>query len=308
MPERHFFKCALSFVLFVIFLLTTLFTTIIDLPAKTVAVQQASKNCLWSIQSQSNKIYLLGSLHLLKSDDYPLSASINKAYAQSQLLVFETDLEAMLKPAILMKFQELGMYPQGENLLKNLDAHTRTLLEKKMAEIGLPLAIYNQFKPWLVAQDLALRELRQLGFNPIYGIDVYFFNKAKADGKEIEFLESPEFQLNLLGTMVAQDQNNFLSQTLNELDVVNDLSNDMVKFWKAGDAQKLHELLYKSFKEYPEIHDRLLIQRNIKWVKKVEDAMRKNKNVFFVVGAGHLVGPESVVDLLRKNGHEVKQQ
>ena len=60
----------------------------------------------------------------------------------------------------------------------------------EMAEIGLPLAIYNQFKPWLVAQDLALRELRQLGFNPIYGIDVYFFNKAKADGKEIEFLES----------------------------------------------------------------------------------------------------------------------
>ena len=78
--------------------------------------------------------------------------------------------------------------------------------------------------------------------------------------------------------------------------------------WKSGNADKLHELLHRSFKDYPNLNDRLLIQRNLKWVKEVEEAMRQNKNVLFVVGAGHLVGPESVVDWLRKNGHEVKQQ
>ena len=112
----------------------------------------------------------------------------------------------------------------------------------------------------------------------------------------------------LLGNMVERDQNDFLSQTLKDLELVSELAGDLVKNWKSGNADKLHKLLHKSFKDYPDLNDRLLIQRNIKWVKKVEDAMRKNKNVLFVVGAGHLVGPESVVDLLRKNGHEVKQQ
>jgi uncharacterized protein YbaP (TraB family) len=67
-------------------------------------------------------------------------------------------------------------------------------------------------------------------------------------------------------------------------------------------------LLSKSFKDYPHLHDRLLIQRNKNWVQQIEGAMRKNKNVLFVVGAGHLVGPESVVDLLKEKGYQVKQQ
>ena len=86
------------------------------------------------------------------------------------------------------------------------------------------------------------------------------------------------------------------------------LAGDLVKNWKSGNAEKLHQLLHKSFKDYPNLSDRLLIQRNLKWVGKVEAAMGNDKNVLFVVGAGHLVGPESVVDLLRRAGYEVKQQ
>ena len=83
---------------------------------------------------------------------------------------------------------------------------------------------------------------------------------------------------------------------------------DLVKLWKAGNAKGLHELLFKSFKDYPDLYDRLLIQRNKKWVEEIETLMRENKNILFVVGAGHLVGPESVVDLLKKRGYKVKQQ
>ena len=86
------------------------------------------------------------------------------------------------------------------------------------------------------------------------------------------------------------------------------MAGNLVRSWKDGDADKLHELLSKSFKDYPHLHDRLLIQRNNNWVQQIEGAMRKNKNVLFVVGAGHLVGPESVVDLLKKKGYQVKQQ
>ena len=308
MLKRRFFNFKFNLVLFVFFLTVFFITTSIDLQAKTAAVQQTTKICLLTVDTQTNKIYLLGSLHLLKPNAYPLAAAIEKAYADSRIIIFETDIAALQTPGVQAKLLELGIYPAEQNLLQNLDGNTRQQLEKKMSEIGLPLEQFARFKPWFVALTLTTLELQRMGYNPNYGIDLYFFNKASADGKEISFLEPAEFQINLLGNMVEQDQFDFLSQTLNDLEVVNELSGDLVRLWKVGDADKLHELLSKSFEDYPQLHDRLLIQRNKNWVEQIEGAMRKNKNVLFVVGAGHLVGPESVVDLLKNKGYQVKQQ
>jgi uncharacterized protein YbaP (TraB family) len=308
MTRWHFLKSSgLCIVLFVFFLLGFFFTAQPDLQAKSTGVQQTPKSCLWSIKTRSNKIYLLGALHLFKQDAYPLAASIEKAYADSQVLVFETDIAAMQDPAVQTRMLKLGMYPEGQELLQNLDGNTRRLLEKKLTELGLPLEGFSRFKPWFVAVQIEIAQLLRLGFSPQYGIDVYFFDKAKAAGKEVRFLESTEFQINLFGSMDDEDQNAFLGQTLKELALADELAGGLVKFWKAGDAERLHDLLSKSFKDYPDLHDRLLIQRNKNWVKKVEDAMRKDKNVLFVVGAGHLVGPQSVVDLLKKKGYQVEQ-
>ena len=308
MAKRHFVKSAFRMVLLLSFLLAFFFTAKLGLHAKSTTVQQTHKRCLWSIQTQSHKSYLLGSLHLLKQDAYPLDPVITSAYSDSRKVVFETDIAALQEPAMQAKMLQLGLYPEGQNLLQNLDGPTQQSLEKKMNALGLPLEQFVRFKPWFLALTLASLELQRLGFNPNYGLDVHFFNKATADAKEIGFLEPAEFQLNLLGKMVKRDQIAFLNQTLKDLEVVNELAADLVKFWKSGNANKLHELLFRSFKDYPAIHDRLLIQRNKKWVEEIEVLMRENKNILFVVGAGHLVGPQSVVDLLNKKGYEVKQQ
>ncbi|MGD2098140.1 MAG: TraB/GumN family protein [Desulfobacterales bacterium] len=308
MPNRHFSKFGLRFALFVIVLLSAGWAAISEVPAKTASVQQSTKNCLWSIQTQSHKIYLLGSIHVLKQETYPLDPAVEKAYANSQRIVFETDIAAMQTPAMQAKMLELGMYPAEQNLFDNIATDTRHQLEKEMSALGLPPEAFSRFKPWFVALTLTTLELQRLGYNPQYGIDLYFFAKAQNGGKEIGFLEPPEYQIDLLGNMANKDQNDFLKQTLKDLELIGELAGDLVSSWRSGNADKLHELLHRSFKDYPNLNDRLLIQRNQKWVKEVEEAMRQNKNVLFVVGAGHLVGPESVVDLLRKNGHEVRQQ
>jgi uncharacterized protein YbaP (TraB family) len=244
MAQRHFVKSVLSMVLFVSFLLTFFFTTKLGLHAKSTAVQQTTKSCLWSIQTQSNKFYLLGSLHVLKQDAYPLAAAIGSAYSDSRKIVFETDIAALQEPAMQAKMLQLGLYPEGQNLLQNLDGGTRQLLEKKMNALGLPLEQFARFKPWFLALTLTTLEIQRLGFNPLYGIDVHFFNKARTDAKEIGFLESAEFQLNLLGNMVKKDQIAFLKQTLKDLEIVNQLAADLVKFWKAGNATKMFFLLW----------------------------------------------------------------
>jgi len=308
MLKQCFLKFRLKFVWLVIFLPVFLITASLDLQADTASVDQAAKSCLWTVPSQSNKIYLLGSLHILKQDTYPLAAEIERAYVDSRKIIFETDIAAMIEPGMQARLLELGIYPAEQNLFQHLDGTTRKLLAKKMSEIGLPLEQFTRFKPWFVALTLTTLELQRLGYNPAFGVDVYFFNRAKTDGKEIGFLEPAEFQIKLLGNMAAEDQNNFLSQTLKDLEMVNQLAGDLVKSWKTGDSDRLNDLLSKSFKDYPGLHDRLLIQRNKKWIKEIEGAMGKNENTLFVVGAGHLVGPESVVDLLQKKGYPVKQQ
>lgn len=270
--------------------------------------QDTRKSCLWSFQNKASAIYLLGSLHVLKRDAYPLESVIEKAYTASQKIVFETDIAAMKGPVILAKMLELGLYPEGQNLYQNLDGSTRRSLEKKLSELGLPLEHFARFKPWLVALTIISLELQRLGFDPNYGIDVYFFHRAIEDGKEIGFLEKAEYQLNLLAKMDKQGQNSFLSQTLKDLELASQLASDMVSYWKNGDADSLHALLFKSFKDYANIHDRLLIQRNKKWVSKIENLTREKKNALVVVGVGHLVGPDGLLDLLRKKGHKLKQK
>ena len=308
MPNRHFSAFGFRSAILILVLLSAFWATLIEVPAKTVTVEQNAKNCLWSIQTQSNKIYLLGSIHVLKQETYPLDPAIEKAYANSERIIFETDIAAMQDSAMQVKMLNLGMYPAEQNLFANITRDTRSRLERKMSALGLPLESFSRFKPWFVALTLTTLELQRLGYNPQYGIDFYFFSKAQSGGKEIGFLEPPEYQIDLLGNMANKDQNDFLKQTLRDLELIGELAGDLVNNWKSGNADKLHELLHKSFKDYPNLNDRLLIQRNLKWVKEVEAAMRQNKNVLFVVGAGHLVGPESVVDLLRKNGYKVKQQ
>jgi uncharacterized protein YbaP (TraB family) len=267
-----------------------------------------AKSCLWSVEAGNNTIYLLGSLHVLKNDAYPLAAAIEEAYSSSRKVVFETDMNAMTNPVVQQKMLALGLYPEGQTLDQNLGGQTRNLLKKKMSELGLPMQQFVRFRPWFIALTLATFELQRLGYNPMYGIDMHFFGRAKTDEKELGFFEPVDYQIDLLGKMTDQDQESFLNQTLEEMDIVAELAAEMTSYWESGDAENLYQLMNRSFKDHQGIRDRLLIQRNKNWSSQIEALMKENKNVLVIVGAGHLVGPDSVVDLLKKKGYSVKQK
>ena len=256
---------------------------------------------------QNKEIFLLGSLHVLKSDAYPLAKAIDDAYSVSQKLVFETDLKSMLDPAVQAKMVDLGRYPEGQTIFQHISAEMRSDLKKKMTDLGMPLEQFGRFRPWFLALTMTVLELQRLGFSPDFGIDVHFYGRAAADQKEIGFLESIEFQLNLLGRMNERDQHAFLGQTLKDLDIASQMADDMLKFWKMGDADNLYAILFKSFEDYPQIENRLLRQRNQDWAEKIEEMMGEGKNILVIVGAGHLVGPGSVVAILKEKGYEVEQ-
>lgn len=269
---------------------------------------RSAKSCLWMVETPSGKLFLLGSLHVLKSSAYPLAPEIERAYAASQTLVFETDLGAMMDPANQAKMMELGVYPEGQDLFQNISEATRRNLELKLEALGLPPAYFSRFKPWFLAVTLTTLELQRLGFNPLYGIDIHFYNKAKADEKELAYLESIDDQINLLGKMSAREQRSFLGQTLKDLDISTQLADDMMAAWQNGATDDLYALLFKSFEDHPGLEDRLLTRRNKDWIHQIETMLKAPKNTMVIVGAGHLVGPAGVVELLKQKGYQVKQQ
>ena len=283
------------------------------IPINVAYAQQNSngktkKNFLWSVEKGKSTIYLLGSIHLLPSELAALDKAIDTSYSDARIIVFEADMDDLSDPAFEAKVTSLGLLPEGQTLEQQVSKQTYTLLQQKVGELGLQVEIFNQFKPWLCALTLTSVELQRLGFNPNYGIDKYFFDRAKRDGKDIRFLESIDDQLGLFTEMSRQEEDSFLAKVLQELDTMRVQVVDMINAWKSGDSDTLASMVKVEFEDYPEVYTKMLVERNQKWVQQIEDLSGKDGNSFVVVGAAHLVGDDSILELLKGKGFEVEQR
>jgi uncharacterized protein YbaP (TraB family) len=269
---------------------------------------RTKKNFLWSAEKGNSTIYLLGSIHLLPSEFEALDKAIEAGYSDSKVIVFETNIDSLRDPAFEAKVTNLGLLPPGQTLEQQLSKQTYALLRQKVSELGLQVEIFNQFRPWLCALTLTSMELQRLGFNANYGIDMHFFDRAKQDGKEMRFLETTDDQLGLFTEMSRQEEDAFLAKVLEELETMRVKVNDMINAWKSGDTNKLSSMVKVEFEGYPEVYAKMLVERNQKWVKHIEDLSGQDGNSLVVVGAAHLVGDDSILELLKKKGFEVKHR
>ena len=282
-------------------------------PIKVAYAQQSyksrtKKNFLWSVEKGKSTIYLLGSIHLLPRELKTLNKAIEAGYSDSKIIVFETNIDSLSDPAFEAKVANLGLLPPGQTLEQQVSKQTYTLLQQKVGELGLQVEIFNQFKPWLCALTLTSMELQRLGFNPNYGIDKLFFDRAKQDGKDMRFLETTDDQLELFTEMSRQEEDSFLAKVLQELDTTRVKVIEMVNAWKSGDSDKLASMVKVEFEGHPEVYARMLVERNQKWVKQIEDLSGQDGNSLVVVGAAHLVGDDSILELLKKKGFEVEHR
>jgi uncharacterized protein YbaP (TraB family) len=292
-------------VILLLIILATFWTSINLAHAQASAQQK--KNFLWSLKSGRATIYLLGSLHLLNADSYPLDKNIEAAYKDCQRVVFEADIDGARNPEFQSKLLALGLYTEGETLQQNISKETYSLLQKRATTIGITMAQLNPLKPWLCASTISELELMKMGFDPQYGIDVYFFERAKKDGKEMLFLETLDFQMTLFAELNSKEGDALLKQTLKDLEITETMLPDIVGAWKNGDAAHLGSIMTMSFKDLPDIYNRFVVQRNKTWVRKIEDLITQSDTALIVVGAGHFVDPENLLQLLRDKGYTIEQ-
>ena len=277
--------------------------------AAPVAAQDGPKHFLWKVEGPGTATaYLLGSLHELTPDYYPLSPTINRAFASSRTLVEEADLDEMRDPAQMMSAMAKAMLTDGRSLDQLVSPATYAELEKRAAAVGLPMAALQRMKPWLVALALMAPSLQAAGLSAEYGVDKHFFDRAKEAGMKRQAFESLAYQLDRFDQMSPKLPEEMLISTMAELDTYVSKLRDLARAWAAGDVAALEKELLSAFDTSPEIYNRLLVERNRNWLPQVDSCLKENAGCFIVVGAAHLVGPDGLPTLLAKRGYRVTQQ
>ncbi|MGH7493444.1 MAG: TraB/GumN family protein [bacterium] len=278
----------------------------ISLHSQTGA-SKGQKHCLWKITSSKNTVFFLGSIHLLKKENYPLPDAFEQAFQEAEIAVLELNPDS-LSPARLQALTlAKGMYQNGKTLQASLAPETYKLVDDRLREMGMAAALLNNFEPWLVAVTIATLKLQQLGLDPSLGVDKHFFDKAKLDKKEILSFETVEYQLDRIDGLSPKLQEAFLLQTLKDWDLIAREFDELVQAWATGATPALEAMLFESFEEFPEVYARLIIERNQNWLPQIETFLQQERDYLLVVGAGHLVGKDSVLELLRAKGYEPEQ-
>ena len=277
--------------------------------ATSVSAQTPTKHFLWKVEAPGGATaYLLGSLHVLTADAYPLPAAIDKAFAESKTLVEEVDLDEMNDPMLMMAALSKAMLTGGETLDQLVSAQTYAEVKKRAEAYGMPMQALQRMKPWLVAVTLMAPTLQAAGFKPELGIDRHFFDRAKEKGLKRQALETLAYQLDRFDQMSAKLQEDLLKATIEDLDTQVTGVKDMVRAWSSGDLATMEKMMLTALTESPELYQRLLLERNQNWVPHVERCLSERAGCFIVVGAAHLVGKDGLPALLSKKGYKVTQQ
>ena len=268
----------------------------------------ATRNFLWKASGKQGVVYLVGSVHMLTKDYYPLSPALDAAFKDSDLLVEEADLAEMLSPGAQLQMLTRGMLPSSQSLDKVVSASTFALLTKRTGGLGMPIEALLRFKPWMLAMTLEALEWQKAGFDPELGLDKHFYDRAQTDLKAVQGLETLDYQVSRFDEMPMDQQDKLLADTLNDLDTETANANKLADAWQAGDSPAVERIVLQALKKDPQMYQRLLVERNRNWLPKLEALFSRRGHAFVVVGAAHLVGPEGLLAMLKAKGYSVEQQ
>jgi uncharacterized protein YbaP (TraB family) len=272
------------------------------------ALSQTGKNFLWKIQSNAATVYLLGSVHFLKEEFYPLPETLESAYASSDVLVVEANVNDLNK-LDLATFMDKALYSGDDRLEKHVSPETYQLIKRETQSLGIPQELVASERPWLLALSLQAQEIMKLGYDPRHGVDYHFLSRAQGKKRILE-LESLDEQIKLLSGFSDREQEMFLLDTLKNLRSVGSQADTLAHAWAAGDTKTVESILTNSTTEdgtIARIHEKLLDERNAKMASKIEDYLGSGGSYFVIVGAGHLLGKRGIIELLKTRGYFAKQ-
>jgi uncharacterized protein YbaP (TraB family) len=268
---------------------------------------QSASTSVWKVSRGESVLYLGGTCHLLRPQDFPLPTEFETAFTASSKIVFETDVARLTSPEMQQIVASRGMFTDGTTLDKVISPSAWKALSAYCQKAGFPVEQIGKMKPWLSTIMLTAIELQKLGM-ATEGVDVYYFKKASAEKKSLGQLESFEQQIEFITQIGAGYESELIEKSLEDLHELPKLIDDTLAAWKIGDMSALDRLMIEQVRtKYPVIFQTFFVERNNSWQPKIEAFLETPEVEFVLVGAGHLPGPEGLLALLSARGFNVEQ-
>lgn len=249
---------------------------------------------LWRVAGETNSVYLLGSIHLLREQDHPLPTVIDEVYSDADVVVMEIDMDDLDPLSAQAAFNRAGVLTDGTTLQDLMGEDAFAAAREAAAAIDIPLELLASSEPWLAAITVEMMLLYRIGFNPALGVEVIMTQKAATDGKPIEGLETIEEQLAFLDGLPIEAQREMLLQVLIEGAAMSESIGDLIDAWHHGDTESLEEALLTSTTGLDELNEVLVSSRNRRWAETISTWLDDERDYLVVVGALHLVGEQGV--------------
>jgi hypothetical protein len=288
------------------------------MPLSAIAASPAHKFpkcCVWRVTNAGAPFYLVGSIHALGKKDYPLPSPYELALRESSRIVLEFDPSRHVE--FERKFEAAAKYPRGQDISSKIDPELFAWLRQNILTVkadprqGKPGRVGGfesdlRYKPWWIAQHLAA-PVSYSKSSASHGLDNYFVDHARIAGKEIAGLESVNEHVAVMGGLSDREGEFMLRDALTQPEDGAKELTKMYKAWRKGDTNALWAGDTRLRSQAPTIAARLVDNRNVKWVPRIEAELKTGKPTAIVAGALHFSGPHSVIALLQKRGYQIEQ-
>lgn len=271
-----------------------------------ISTAAGAQTSVYKISKGDRSIYLGGTVHLLRAQDYPLPAGYETAYKNSDVLTFETDTQGLQDPAVSQKMMSQGMYQDERTLKTVLVDSIYEKLRQAFAQYNLPFEMMQKMKPALAVTTLSAMGMQKMGMSA-QGVDMYYTQKARVDKKELQHLESVQDQINRITTMADGNENEFVNYSLRDMEGMEKEMTALIENWKTGAADKMMLEIESMQSDFPETYKSLLVERNNNWMPQILSYLENGTRAFVLVGSLHLHGPDGLLALLKNQGYQIEQ-
>ncbi|WP_300168836.1 TraB/GumN family protein [Sulfuricurvum sp.] len=265
-----------------------------------------ARSSIWKVSDTHHTLFLGGTIHVLRTSDYPLPEEFDQAYAQSDFVVFETDIALSQSRTFEMMLAKKMLLPPEQTLSQLLTPQTYHKLGNYLASQGYSNALFEHMQPWALMMTLTQTTLAKMGIDQ-NGVDIFYAQRALKDHKPQKHLESVEEQLAIISEIGKGEEDVLVEQTLRDMSELNETMAWMVRDWREGKTRRLEdEMVNQMLEESPKMYRLILKNRNDAWMPKLRSIMDEGKIGFVLVGTMHLLGPDGLLERFRKMGYRVE--
>lgn len=268
------------------------------------AAPVSAQPAVWVVKDADSTLYILGTVHLLRPNTQWRTEKLDAAMAGASELWLElpTTDPARLMPEMLRLVRQYGISQSGR-LSDILTKDEIGTLNEAAKLAGVTGAQLNVFRPWYAALTISQAAIEHAGYDAASGVDRKIEEAFRARGIDPKGLETAEEQIQVFAGMSPDQELRYLRDTIEQYKNASTELDLMVTQWASADIAGLEKLFVTELKaEQPDLYAALLADRNANWVEKIKKVLAGTGVSFMAVGAGHLIGPDSVIAMLAARG------